>query len=163
MADVFELTDEIRAAVGVESDPWPYEVTTTGIRAFARGVGYEDPVYYDVEAARRAGYDGLPAPPAHLGTPVFMPGKSDSVFSGPPGTGPRPRYGLTDVLDGGTEVTYERPLLAGETLMATDRLEDLQIKQSRSLGTMLIVTTVATFRDERGDVVVSERSQYIFY
>jgi hypothetical protein len=28
---------------------------------------------------------------------------------------------------------------------------------------MLILTTVATFRDERGDVVVSERSQYIFY
>jgi hypothetical protein len=163
MADVFELTDEIRATIGVESEPWPYEVTSTGIRAFARGVGYDDPVYYDVEAARAAGYDGLPAPPAYLGTPVYLPGRSDAVFSGPPGVGPRPRFGLEHVLDGGTEVVYERRPTAGETLMATDRLVDLQVKQSRSLGTMLIVGTEATFRDERGELVARERSHYIFY
>jgi hypothetical protein len=163
MADVFEITEEIRATVGVESEPWPYELTTTGIRAFARGVGYEDPVYYDVEAARAAGYERLPAPPGYLGTPVYLPARSDAVFSGPPGTGPRPRYGLQHVLDGGTEVVYERRPGAGETLMATDRLVDLQAKQSRSLGTMLIVSTEATFRDERGELVARERSQYIFY
>jgi hypothetical protein len=163
MADAFEITEEIRATVGVESEPWPYELTTTGIRAFARGVGYGDPVYYDVQAARAAGYERLPAPPAYLGTPAFLPARSDAVFSGPPGTGPRPRYGLRHVLDGGTEVVYERQLGAGETLMATDRLVDLQAKQSRSLGTMLIVSTETTFRDERGQLVARERSQYIFY
>jgi hypothetical protein len=163
MADVFELTEEIRAAIGVESEPWQYEVTTTGVRAFARGVGYEDPVYYDVGAARAAGYAGLPAPPAYLGTPVFLPGRSDAVFSGPPGVGPRPRFGLEHVLDGGTEVVYERPLVAGETLMATDKLLELEVKQSKSLGTMLVVATEATFRDEGGELVARERSHYIFY
>jgi acyl dehydratase len=163
MAETFEITDEMRAEIGVESDPWPYEVTTTGIRAFARGVGYEDPVYYDAEAARAAGYRRLPAPPCYLGTPVFLPGRSDIVFSGPPGTGPRPRYGLEHVLDGGTEVVYERPVGAGETLMVTNRLVDLQAKQSRSLGTMLIVSSEATFRDRRGEVAARERTQYIFY
>jgi hypothetical protein len=163
MAEVFELTDEIRARIGVESEPWPYEVTTTGIRAFARGVGYQDAVYYDEEAARAAGYAGLPAPPGYLGTPVFIPGRSDDVFSVPPGTGPRPRYGLEHVLDGGTEVLYERPVIAGETLLATDRLVELQVKESRSLGTMVIASTEATFRDEGGDLVARERSQYIFY
>lgn len=163
MAEVFALTEEMRAAVGVESEPWPYEVTATGIRAFARGVGYADPVYYDAEAARAAGYAQLPAPPAYLGTPMFVPGGSDAVFSGPPGTGPRPRYGLEHVLEGGTEVRYERAITAGETLLATDRLLDLQVKESRSLGTMLIVSTEATFRDENGELVARERSQYIFY
>jgi N-terminal half of MaoC dehydratase len=163
MADAFELTEEIRAAIGVESEPWPYEVTSTGIRAFARGVGYDDPVYYDADAARAAGYDGLPAPPAYLGTPVFMPGRSDAVFSGPPGVGPRPRYGLEHVLDGGTEVLYERRPIAGETLMATDKLIELEVKQSRSLGTMLVVATEATFRDAAGELVARERSHYIFY
>jgi acyl dehydratase len=163
MAETFEITDEMRAEIGVESEPWPYEVTTTGIRAFARGVGYEDPVYYDAEAAARAGYSGLPAPPCYLGTPAFIPGRSDAVFSGPPGTGPRPRYGLEHVLDGGTEVIYERPVGAGETLMATTRLLDLQVKQSRSLGTMLVVSSEATFRDRRGEVAARERSRHIFY
>lgn len=163
MADSFELTDEIRAQIGTETEPWSYEVTTTGIRAFARGVGYDDPVYYDEDAARAAGYDRLPAPPGYLGTPVYLPGTSDTVFSVPPGTGPRPRFGLTEVLDGGTETLYERPVLAGDVLTATDRLVSLDVKPSRSLGTMLLVASETTFRDPSGETVARQRSQVIFY
>jgi acyl dehydratase len=163
MAEHVEITPDMRAQIGAESDPWPYEVTTTGVRAFARGTGYTDPVYYDPGAARAAGYQQLPAPPCYLGTPAFLPGQSDPVFSTPPGTGPRPRYGLTDVLDASTEAVYERPLLAGETLMARHRLADLQVKQSRSLGAMLVVTTETSFHDGDGKLAARERSQYIFY
>jgi N-terminal half of MaoC dehydratase len=163
MAEAIEITPEMRAQIGVEADPWPYEVTTAGVRAFARGVGYRDPIYYDAGAARGAGYPALPAPPCYLGTPVFLPGQSDPVFSTPPGTGPRPRYGLTEVLDARTEVVYERPLLAGETLMGRHRLVDLQVKRSRSLGAMLLVSTETTFRDGSGKLAACERSQYIFY
>lgn len=158
-----ELTDQMRALIGVESEPWPYEVTTTAVRAFARGVGYEDPVYYDSAAARHAGYSGLAVPPCFLGTPVYLPGRSDAIFSGPPDTGPRPRFGLTNVLDGGTEVTYERALQTGETLAVRTRITDLQRKQSRSLGTMLILSAEASYRDQAGELVATERSQYIFY
>jgi hypothetical protein len=159
----FTLTDEIRAQIGVESEPWDYEVTTTGIRAFARGVGYTDPVYYDLEAAREAGHESLPGPPCYLGTPAYMPGRSDETFSMPTGTGPRPRFGLTQVLDGGTEALYERPLIAGEVISMTDRIVDLEVKESKSLGTILVVSTEATGRDPEGTIVVHERSQYIFY
>jgi len=159
----FVITTEMQAEIGVESAASRYEVTTTGIRAFARGVGYEDPVYYDREAAATAGYEQLPAPPGYLGTPVYLPGSTDPVFSVPQGSGPRPRYGLTRVLDGGTEAIYERPLHAGETLSVTDRLVDLKLRQSRSLGTMLIVSREATYRDQAGEIVVRERSHYIFY
>jgi hypothetical protein len=160
---LFELTDEIRAQVGVESEPWTYEVTTTGIRAFARGVGYDDPIYYDVEAARAAGYPQLPAPPCYLGTPVYVPGRSDETFSVPTGTGPRPRFGLEHVLDGGTEAVYERALVAGDVITMTNKVVALDTKQSRSLGTMVIVSTEASGRDVDGQIVVRERSQYIFY
>ena len=108
MAAEFELTDEMRAVIGVESDPWPIEVTTTSIRAFARGVGYDDPRYYDEDEARAAGHAALPAPPCYLGTPVWVPGKSDPTFSGPRYVGPSLRHGLKGLLDGGTEVVYER-------------------------------------------------------
>ena len=63
----------MQAQVDKESPAWTFELTTTSVRAFARGVGYTDPVYFDVEAAKAAGYRSLPAPPTYLGTPVFIP------------------------------------------------------------------------------------------
>lgn len=163
MAEQFELTDEMQATVGVDAEPWTYEVTTTGIRAFARGVGYDDLVYYDEQAARAAGHPGLPAPPGYLGTPVYVPGRSDVTFSVPPGTGPRPRFGLTEVLDGGTETVYERQLHAGDELTVTERVISLDVKRSRSLGTMLLVGTQATFRDPDGSTAAQQTAQWIFY
>src|SRR5438093_86150 len=64
MAAEFELTDEMRSVIGVGSDPWPLEITTTSVRAFAPGVGYTDPRYFDEEAAISAGLSSLPAPPS---------------------------------------------------------------------------------------------------
>jgi hypothetical protein len=47
--------------------------------------------------------------------------------------------------------------------MVTTRVVDLQVKQSRSLGAMLVVSSEATFRDRRGEVAARERSRHIFY
>ncbi len=163
MAEQFELSDEMRAQIGVETEAWTYELTTTGIRAFARGVGYDDPVYYDESAARAAGHPALPAPPGYVGVPVYLPGRSDPTFTTPPGTGPRPRFGLTDVLDGSTSTTYERQLYAGDVLSGTERIVSLDVKRSRSLGTMLLVGTEATFRDPDGTVAARQNAQWIFY
>jgi acyl dehydratase len=163
MADSFEITDEMRALIGVESDPWTYELTTTSVRAFARGVGYTDKVYFDVDAAKAAGYDNLPAPPCYLGTPIYLPGESSEVFSGPRGSGPELKHGLPGLLDGGTETVYERPLVAGETLTATTKLVDLETKQSKGLGVMLISTQETTWRDQSGATVATQRAQAIFY
>lgn len=163
MAESFEITDEMRAQIGVESEPWTYELTTTSIRAFARGVGYQDPVYYDEQAAKAAGYPGLPAPPSYLGTPVYIPAQSDGTFSGPRGGRQGLRHGLRNVLDGGTETTYQRVLVAGDVLSATSKLVDLQTRESKSLGTMLIATNETTFTDAQGEVVANQRSQGILY
>jgi acyl dehydratase len=163
VADAIEITDEMRAAIGRESEPWPYEVTTTGARAFARGVGYDDPVYFDAEAAAAAGYDALPAPVCYLGTPVYVPGLSDERFSTPKSDRPGLGAGLKGLLDGGTETTYERPVSAGETLTARSHLVDLEVKQSRSLGAMLVVTSETVFTDGAAEVVARLRRQAILY
>jgi len=164
MAAEFELTDEMRAAVGVESEPWPVEITSTSVRAFARGVGYTDPKYYDDGAAAAAGYDALPAPPCYLGTPVWIPGKSDPTFSGPRNTGPSVRHGLRGLLDGGTEVVYERPLKAGDKLFMTSKIADLEVKESKGLGKMLVVTSEQTFTEQdSGEVVMRTFAQAIYY
>ena len=163
MATSFEITPEMRALVGVESEPWTYELTSTSVRAFARGVGYTDRTYFDREVARAAGYADLPAPPCYLGTPVFVPGECSDTFSGPKGSGPELKHGLPGLLDGGTETVYERPLVAGETLTATSRLTDLQTKESKGLGVMLITTQETVWRDAAGSVVATQRAQAIYY
>lgn len=163
MAESFEITDEMRALIGVESEPWTYELTTTSVRAFARGVGYTDRAYFDAAAAEKAGHASLPAPPCYLGTPVFVPGESSDTFSGPAGGGPSLDHGLPGLLDGGTETIYERPLHAGETLTATTRLADLETKTSKGLGVMLVTTQETTYRDSSGAVVARQRAQAIFY
>ncbi|MBW2281691.1 MAG: MaoC family dehydratase N-terminal domain-containing protein [Deltaproteobacteria bacterium] len=164
MAEQFEITDEMREAIGVESPPWVYEVTTTSVRAFARGVGYTDPVYFDVEAAQKAGYRSLPAPPTYLGTPVFIPGQSSDTFSGPAQGGPSLQHGLKGLLDGGTETEYLEQICAGDTLVSTSKIVDLQVRESRSLGKMLITTSQATYTNQQtGKVAAIQRSQAIFY
>lgn len=163
MAENFTITDEMKSQVGWESQTWTYEVTTTSVRAFARGVGYTDPVYFDVEAAKKAGYRNLPAPPTYLGTAVFIPGKTDDTFSFPPNFSPAINHGLFNVLDGGTEIEYFDTICAGDTLTGVNKLAELVTKESKSLGTMLILSTEQTFTHSDGKIVAIMRSQAIFY
>lgn len=163
MAEKFEITDEMRAVIGKESPPWTYEVTTTSVRAFARGVGYTDPVYFDIEAAKKAGYRNLPVPPTYIGTPVFIPGKSDDTFSEPIEGTPQLEHGLTNVLDGGTEVAYFDTICAGDTLTAVRNISNLEVKDTKSLGKMLILTVETIFRNQEDKRVAVLRQQALFY
>ncbi|MEO8131786.1 MAG: MaoC family dehydratase N-terminal domain-containing protein, partial [Bryobacteraceae bacterium] len=67
------ITPEIRAIIGKVSGPFELELTRTSCRAFARAVGYTDPTFYDVDAARAAGHRDIPAPPGYLGTWPWSP------------------------------------------------------------------------------------------
>jgi acyl dehydratase len=163
MAENFELTDEMRAQIGSTSEPWTLEVTTTSVRAFARGVGYTDPVYFDVDAARRAGYRNLPAPPTYLGTPVFIPGRSDDTFSQPKAARQGINHGLKGLLDGGTETEYFADICAGDTLTLVSRIAALDVRSTPTLGKMLIMTTESTFTNQDGTKVAVQRGQALFY
>jgi N-terminal half of MaoC dehydratase len=163
MAATFTLTDEMKSVIGKESAPYPAEYTSTGIRAFARGVGYTDKVYYDTDAAKAAGYANLPAPPCYLGVPVFLPGESDATYGAPRQGGASLQHGLKDILDGGTSITYARIPVAGETLYFTSQVSNLETKESKSLGIILLVSNRQTFRDSVGNVVFTVDAQAIWY
>ena len=163
MAENIEITPEMQKVVGVESPPWTHEVTTTSVRAFARGVGYTDVTYFDEDEAKKAGYRGLPAPATYMGTPIFIPGKSNDTFSGPLQTGPRLSHGLKNVLDGGAETEYFEDVCAGDTLTATGKVADLSVRQSKTTGAMLIVTSETTYKNQHGKVVAKQIGQALFY
>ncbi len=163
MAENFELTEEMKNMIGWESESWIFEVTTTSVRAFARGVGYTDPVYFDEKAAIDAGYRNLPAPPTYLGTPVFIPGKSDDTFSSPPNSRPEINHGLKGLLDGGTEIEYFDTICAGDKLICTAKLAGLVTKESKALGTMLVTSFESTFINQDQKIVAIQKAQLINY
>jgi hypothetical protein len=164
LAESFQITPEMQAVVGVETPPWTVEVTTTSARAFARGVGYTDAVYFAEDAAREAGYAAIPAVPTYLGTPVYDPRVCDARYGMPrfPDS-PDLHVPLPNVLDGGTETIYERPLVVGDVLAQTSRVASLETRRSPSLGTMLVVTRESLLRDRAGKLVATQRSQLLFY
>jgi hypothetical protein len=151
------ITDEMRAVIGQESDPQTVEVDRSAVRMFARAVGHTDPVFYDVEEARRRGYRDLPCPPAFLGTPVFVPNQPARAvytsFKSP----------FTRVLNGGTEVEYfDQHICAGDVLTSTTKIADLGERQG-SLGPMLIIRFETTCRNQQGKVVAILRGTGIQY
>ena len=150
------ITDEMRAAIGRESEPITYEVDRTGCRQFARAVGYTDPLYFDPEEARRRGYRDIPAPPGFLGHPVIVPGRPATAM------GPDLRAGFTRILNGGTDVEYLDTVCAGDVLTAVTRLVDIKERQG-NIGPMLITTREATFRNADGRVVAVLRGTGIAY
>ena len=163
MAAEFELTDEMRSVIGVESEPWPVEVTTTSVRAFARGVGYTDMRYFD-ERRCPGGGRRCRRRPATWARRCRSPGRATPPSAARRTPARRLRHGLPGLLDGGTEVVYERPLVAGDRLLMTTKISDLEVKESKGLGKMLVVTSEQEFRDqETGDVVMRAYGQGIYY
>jgi len=160
------VTQEMQAAIGVESEPWTVEVDKTSVRMFARAVGYRDPLFYDEEFAKSKGYRSLPCPPHFLGTPIFNPGTSDATFGAP-------RRGNRDFkipyarrLNGGTDIEYftRTPadvICAGDVLQATSRVASFS-ERTGSLGPMLITVGETVYR-RNGQIVAISRGTGIAY
>ncbi len=155
--ELTELTEEMKAAIGSTGPVSSYEVTTQGIRTFARAVGYRDSVYYDEEAAKAKGHRALPAPPGFFGMPKFNP------------AAPRARGGRSfqspfrRALNGGSEVEPLEQVYAGDELEAVTTLADLQLRKGR-LGPMLIRTSDTIYtRKSDGAVVAKSRGTGISY
>jgi hypothetical protein len=52
--------------------PMPFEVERGRLRFFAETIGLTDPIYSDLDAARRAGHRDLPVPPTFLGNSLEL-------------------------------------------------------------------------------------------
>jgi hydroxyacyl-ACP dehydratase HTD2-like protein with hotdog domain len=159
------ITDEMRAAIGVEGAPYTLEVEKTSVRMFARAVGYTDPLFYDEAFAKSKGYRSLPAPPHYLGTPIFNPASSDATFGAPRGRqafqSPYKRR-----LNGGTDIEYfttgpADAICAGDVLTATSKIASIQ-ETKGSIGPMLITVTETTYKRD-GKVVAVTRGTGISY
>jgi len=150
------ITDEMRASIGVEGAPTYNDVDKTGIRMFARAVGYTDQRFYDEAYAKSKGLRSLLAPPGYLGTAQYNPNATRPM--GGPGRG-RTGGGL----DGGAERKYTGvDICAGDVLTAVGKIVDISERPSR-LGMMVITRRETTFTNQNGEVVCRAYNTILTY
>ncbi len=154
MADESVITDEMRQAVGVESEPSVFEIEKAAIRRWAEAIGDPNPLYHDEEHAKKCGYDSIIAPPGFIAQYAFP------VKSGRPSI--RISGSFSRNLNGGNEYEFFGTIQAGDVITATNKLTDLYEKKGR-LGMMLFRISETTFTNQKGEIVAKARGTGISY
>ena len=144
------ITQQMRDAVGVDSEPVTRVVETGAVRRFAEAIGDRSPLYSDEQAARRSRHGGIIAPPTFL----------RSMEPGPPKVEIQVPYAA--LLDGGSEWEYFEPVRAGDRITVTSRVVDLRERAGR-LGPMLFVTHELSYVNQFDTVVAVQRDTLIHY
>ena len=150
MADDSAITQEMRDAIGVESDPVTHEVEKGAIIKFTRAIGDPNPLFNDEGAARMTRYGGLIAPPTFLrSTP---PGPPKVRFESPYSAG----------LDGGSEWEYFEAVRVGDRITVTNKVAEIFERQGR-LGNMVFIINEAKYVNQFGQTVALQRTTGISY
>jgi acyl dehydratase len=136
-----------QALVGKEGAPSTVHVDKSRIRQFARSVGLTDPAYFDEAEAKRRGYPSLIGPPT---LPIAL--AQDAEPGG--GGGPQVKWDVRKLLHEGTEIVYDRPIFAGDTLTMKGSLKSISTREGKN-GVRTIYTMESAFYDLQGKRVCS--------
>lgn len=155
------LTDDIRALVGSEvSYTAPEELGAAAIRYFAVAIGDSNPLYTDAKFARAHGHAGIIAPPTLItetNQGVTLP-RDAAGFIGHrwPIEVPEARQ-----VRGGNRYVFHQAVLATDVVTATWRLTDATERITRAGAAMLVLTSVATYTNQHGDLLATNEETII--
>jgi acyl dehydratase len=138
------------AYVGKTFEPSaPYEVSRVKIAEFATAIGEQSPLCYDKEAAVKAGYPDVIAPPTFA---IVISSASASATVRDPELGVN--YAM--VVHGEQSFSHARPLHAGDVVVSQTTIE-----QIRSIGkhTSMTVRTEITTTD--GEQICTARNTLV--
>ena len=109
------------SAKGKTYPPHSYEVGREKIREYAYAVGEDNPVYFDRDKARAAGFRDIPAPP------MFAVVYSGGVV-GPAVLDPEVGINFAMMVHGGQEFVWGEPVCAGDTITTETTVKDVYEK-----------------------------------
>jgi N-terminal half of MaoC dehydratase len=128
---------------------------------FAAAVGSTSSIYRDLDAAKAAGFDAIPAPPTWPFAMEFS-GKFEEMQpaggeAGSPLMAPLGRLmangGL--ILHGEQEFVYHRPIVVGDVLVSEGKIVDAYQKESKGRTMTFFVTETSWTDDKTGEPVVT--------
>ena len=124
----------------------PYEVSRVKIAEFADAVGETSPLCRDTDAAVKAGYPDVIAPPTFA---IVISMASGKTIQDDPGLG----LDYSMVVHGEQSFTHARPLHAGDVVVATSTVESI-----RAVGGMSLMTTITDISTVDGEHVCTAKS-----
>ena len=127
----------------------PYEVSRVKIADFADAIGEPSELCRDREAAVKAGYPDVIAPPTFA---VIIDQRSIKAVVSDPGLG----LDYSMVVHGEQSFSYSRPLHAGDVVVATTTIEAI-----RSLGAMSMLVTSTSIDTIDGEHVCTAKSNLV--
>ena len=144
------ITDELRNAIGIESEAATYQVEKGHVIRFAEALEDANPLYQDEAAARKSRYGGIVAPPTFFRT-------MQSGAARVPVESPFKRN-----LDGGSDWEFFEPVRTGDFITVTQKLASVVQRQSR-LGPMIVMTRETRYVNQLGELVAVQRSTGLSY
>ncbi|MBN8605492.1 MAG: MaoC family dehydratase N-terminal domain-containing protein [Caulobacterales bacterium] len=126
-----------RAFIGVVSEPRHVEVEKGQLKFFAKATGETNAIYFDEEAAKRAGHRTLPAPLTFMFCLASAtPAKRGAVFGD---------MGVDQarVLHGEQSFTHHAPIYAGDVITLVTETIDIYSKKEGALD-FIVQDTKAT-------------------
>ena len=146
-------------------------VEASHIMMFARSIGDDNPIYYDVDHKSESGSEGIIAPPtfaqssAQFDPDYFLRPKTGGVGwfgSGKESTGLKPSGsegggggGAAAGLHAEQHFEYHLPLKAGDVLSATTKPGNAWEKESKRAGKLKFSESVTEYRNQNGDLVIT--------
>jgi acyl dehydratase len=127
----------------------PYEVSRVKIADFADAVGEPSALCRDREAAIKAGYPDVIAPPTFV---IALSMGSAAKVNEDPGLG----LDYSMVVHGEQSFEHARPLHAGDVVVATTTVESI-----RALGAMSMMTTSTDVSTVDGEHVCTAKSTLV--
>ncbi len=129
------------SAIGKTYDPVSYAVGREKVREYASAVGETNPLYFDVEAARSAGYADVVAPPMFA---VVYAARA----VGPALFDPEVGIDFAHMLHAGQEFIWGPPVVAGDEITTTASVKDISERAGMSFFVFESVS-----ENQRGEVV----------
>lgn len=152
------IPSETMELVGQEvAAPVTATITAKDAQRYAQAVGDLNPLYFDVAAARAAGYPALLAPPTFVqyalvaGRPLEDL-REDGLFRGAMPI----RLAVQRTMFGGEEWDFVAPVCVGDEITGVTRLAGLDEKAG-SKGPFVRVTRETTYTNQRDEVVARTR------
>ncbi len=99
----------------------PYQVGREKIREFSVAVGATDPLHFDPDAAKSAGYPDVVAPPTF---PIVLTMAALKVIVLDPDLG----VDYSRVVHGDQRFLYNRPVVAGDELVVVNHIEEIMTR-----------------------------------
>lgn len=133
------------------------EVNWAQIKFFCSLIEDANPNYWDEDEARRR-YGAIISPPAMMMVWWWPLRWRPSGAAGHPFISTRIPLPGNTVINVSTESEFLLPVRIGERLNVQDEVVDITPEKHTRLGVGHFITTVATYRNQRGEVVTTQRN-----